>query len=118
MLARVDQAIVDRLARQIAGGKRRHMLLSPAVRKRLFYSVPAAGQKLGWGRSESYRAVERGDIPVEKFGPKLLLVPREQWDAIVRHLLKGELRRCRAHPIGGGHPDHAVQSRVTGVGSG
>jgi hypothetical protein len=57
------------------------------MRDRLFYSVPAAGRKLGWGRSESYRAVERGDIPVEKFGPKLILVPRDQWDAIVKRLL-------------------------------
>jgi hypothetical protein len=89
MLAKVDQAIVDRVVRQIAGSKRRRLLLSPAMRRRLFYSVPAAGQKLGWGRSESYRAAERGDIPVEKFGPKLLLVPREAWDLIVKRLLKG-----------------------------
>ena len=85
MLARTDQATIDRLVRQIAGRRRRHM--PPAMRDRLFYSVPAAGRKLGWGRSESYRAVERGDIPVEKFGPKLILVPRDQWDAIVKRLL-------------------------------
>jgi hypothetical protein len=83
-LARTD---IERLVRQIAGRKRRNMLLSPAMRDRLFYSVPAAGRKLGWGRSESYRAAERGDIPIERFG-KLILVPRDQWDAIVKRLLK------------------------------
>jgi hypothetical protein len=84
----LDRTDIERLVRQIAARKRRNMLLSAAMRGRLFYSVPDAGRKLGWGRSESYRAAERGDIPSEKFGPKLILVPRDQWDAIVKRLLK------------------------------
>jgi len=86
------RASSERIVRQIAG--RRHMLFFPTLRRRLFYSVPAAGRKLGWGRSESYRAVERGDIPVKKCG-KLILVPRGQWDAIVKHLL-GKSRKTRS----------------------
>jgi hypothetical protein len=61
--------------------------LGPRLRARRYYKVPAAGRKVGWGRSESYRAAERGDMPVERFGPKLILVPRGRWDRIVRRLL-------------------------------
>ena len=61
--------------------------IGPALRARRYYKVPAAGKKLGWGRSESYRAVERGEIPVERKG-KLILVPKRPWDRIVRNLLK------------------------------
>ena len=61
------------------------MRLSPKLRKRYFYTVPAAGKQVGHSRAEAYRAAGRGDIPTIKQG-RLLLVPRKQWDRIKDHL--------------------------------
>ena len=54
------------------------MRVSPKLRRRLYYSVEQAGgmEPLEWSRSESYRAVKRGDIPIEMDGP-FYRVPRE-----------------------------------------
>jgi hypothetical protein len=68
-------------------------LLSRKLRGRFYYSIPEAGAQLGWSRSESYRAAQRRDIPVQKMG-KLLLVPRREWDAAVRHVRR-KLRGLR-----------------------
>jgi excisionase family DNA binding protein len=38
-------------------------------------TVPEAGAKLGLGRQAAYQAVERGEIPVIRFG-RLLKVPK------------------------------------------
>lgn len=46
------------------------------------YSVPEAGAMVGLGRSESYEAAARGEIPTLQFG-RLKKVPRAKWDRIV-----------------------------------
>jgi hypothetical protein len=72
------------------------MRLSRKLRARLYYTVEAAGAQVLWSRSESYRAVTRGDIPIEMDG-KFYRVPREKWDSIVRRLrekLRGSKRRA------------------------
>jgi hypothetical protein len=72
------------------------MRLSRKLRARLYYSVEVAGAQVLWSRSEAYRAVERGDIPVERDG-KFYRVPRAKWDPIVRRLrdkLRGSKRRA------------------------
>jgi hypothetical protein len=44
------------------------MRLSPGIRKQFYYTVEKAGsmEPLRWSRTESYRGVDRGDIPVKK----------------------------------------------------
>ena len=64
------------------------MRLSRKLRERFYYLVPAAGAQVGWGRSDSYRAAERGDIPTERDG-RFLLVPRKQWDRKKKRILRG-----------------------------
>jgi hypothetical protein len=65
------------------------MRLSPKFRRRFFYSVEDAGARIGWSRSEAYRAVKRGDIPAEKMeGSNVLVVPKKDWDRRVKKLLK------------------------------
>ena len=39
------------------------------------YTVPDAGRRLGLGRNASYDAARRGELPVLRFGRKLV-VPR------------------------------------------
>jgi hypothetical protein len=70
------------------------MRLSPKMRKAAYYTVEAAGrmEPIGWSRTESYRAVERGDIPAKRHG-KFLLVPRGIWDAKLQRL-RQELREA------------------------
>jgi excisionase family DNA binding protein len=53
------------------------------------YSVEQAGAMVGLSRAESYRAVETGDIPVEKEG-RLFRVPRLRWDKIRAQLKAAE----------------------------
>jgi hypothetical protein len=43
------------------------------------YSIPEAGAMVGLSRNGSYEAARRGEIPVLKFGTKLV-VPRAIWD--------------------------------------
>lgn len=76
------------------------MRLSRKLRARLGYKVEFAGAQWGWSRSESYRAVARGDIPVERHG-KLLLVPKRVWDAKVRRMRRklGETPRALRQPV-------------------
>jgi excisionase family DNA binding protein len=45
-------------------------------------SVPEAGRKLGLGRNGSYAAVERGEIPVLRFGSRFR-VPRAAFDRML-----------------------------------
>jgi hypothetical protein len=77
-----SQAIAEGLA----------MRLSKTLRRRHFYSVPAAGKQVGHSRAEAYRAAQRGDIPTIKDG-RFLLVPRKQWNRIKEQILHGLLPR-------------------------
>lgn len=52
---------------------------------RLTYSVPEAGAKIGLGKSASYEAARRGDIPTIRIGRKLL-VPIQR----LKRMLEGE----------------------------
>jgi hypothetical protein len=72
------------------------MHLSRELRRRLYYSVPTAGAKVGWSRSESYRRAAAGDLPVEIDGG-LLLVPKKPWDKRVRKQLRG--LRAAGHDV-------------------
>jgi hypothetical protein len=73
------------------------MRLSRKLRKRFFYTVEAAGARVGWSRSEAYRAVRRGDIPVEKIEDcKFLLVRKDVWDRCVKQVLRGENGKARS----------------------
>ncbi len=47
----------------------------PKARQPETYSVPDAGSRLGLGRNASYDAARRGQLPVLRFGRKLV-VPR------------------------------------------
>jgi hypothetical protein len=62
--------------------------LGRELRRRHFYSVEAAGAKVGWSRSEAYRQCARGNVPVVADGG-LLLVPKRIWDRRVRKLVRG-----------------------------
>jgi hypothetical protein len=80
------------------------MRLSRAMRRLAYYTVEEAGSMapICWSRSESYRGVERGDIPVEKDG-KFLLVPRRKWDAKLKRMRQrlraaGLKRRVKSKP--------------------
>ena len=61
--------------------------ISRTVRQRFYYAIPDAGRMIGLGRSQSYKAVEDGLIPVKRLGKKFLLVPRKPWDRTVKRLL-------------------------------
>jgi predicted DNA-binding transcriptional regulator AlpA len=50
---------------------------------RLVLDVPQAGAKLGLGRSASYAAAKRGDIPTIKIG-RLLRVPIKAFEEKLR----------------------------------
>lgn len=63
-------------------------VISRAIRDKFYYTVEAAGARVGLSRAQSYRAVELGQIPAERHG-KFLLVPRKRWDAEVKRLLRG-----------------------------
>lgn len=65
------------------------MRLPRNLRRRFFYTIPVAGAQVGYSRAESYRAAQRGDIPVEKDG-WLSLVPRQKWDRIAKRMLRGD----------------------------
>lgn len=52
---------------------------------------------LFWSRASAYRAVKRGDLPVVRDG-KLMLVPRRDWDEIVRHV-RQQLRLAKQRPL-------------------
>jgi excisionase family DNA binding protein len=45
-------------------------------------TVPEAGRMAGLSRNGAYAAVERGEIPVIRFG-RLLRVPAAAWDRIL-----------------------------------
>src|SRR5689334_20962434 len=67
------------------------IIRSPAIRRKFFYSVAEAGAQVHLSRSGSYRAVKRGEIPVERDG-KFWLVPRQKWDRRVERLQRGEMK--------------------------
>jgi hypothetical protein len=49
---------------------------------RLVLSVPEAGRLVGLGRTASYDAARRGEIPTLKLGSRLV-VPRAKWLALL-----------------------------------
>jgi hypothetical protein len=69
----------------------RAQTLSRKVRKKFYYSVPEAGEKIELGRTQSYEAAKLGRIPTEPAG-KFLLVPRQLWDRQVKSLLRGSAK--------------------------
>jgi hypothetical protein len=58
------------------------------MRNRYYYTIPQAGRQAGWGRSESYRRADSGDIPTERISPGIRVVPRKRWDAKLSRLLR------------------------------
>jgi hypothetical protein len=74
--------------------KKAPIRLSRKLRRQVYYTVEGAGAKVAWSRSESYRAVHRGEIPVELDG-KYFRVPRKAWDdkveTIQQMLLNGKV---------------------------
>lgn len=61
-------------------------LLHRILKRRQYYSIAEAGEKIDLNRAQSYKAARLGEIPVEQQG-RLMLVPRRAWDAKVRRLL-------------------------------
>jgi hypothetical protein len=59
--------------------------LSPKLRWLYYYPVAVAGAQVNLCRSDAYRAVRDGSIPVIRHG-KLLMVPKEKWDPIAKQL--------------------------------
>ena len=47
--------------------------MDPKEKARWVFTVPEAGELCGLGRSASYEAARRGDLPVIKIGRKLLV---------------------------------------------
>ena len=66
-------------------------VVSRALRRRFFYSIPGAGRPLGLGRTASYDAARQGVFPIEQYG-RLKLIRRTVWDAELKRL---KLRRSR-----------------------
>jgi hypothetical protein len=59
-------------------------------------SIPAAGRKYyGLGRSASYEAADRGDIPTIRVGKKLRRVPKRAMEALMHAASEEALRRAR-----------------------
>lgn len=69
-------------------------VISRAIRDKFFYTVEAAGSRIGLSRAQAYRAVALKQIPAERHG-KFLLVPRKRWDAEVKRLLRGPRAKTR-----------------------
>jgi excisionase family DNA binding protein len=55
------------MANEAEGGCRKRLAT------RLTLSVPEAGEKLGIGRNAAYEAAKRGDLPVVRFGKRLVV---------------------------------------------
>ncbi len=87
-------------------------VMSPAVRKRRYYSVPFAGSLVGLKRSQSYAAAAAGEIPTEEHG-RLLLVPRVKWDRKVQRLL-GRARPISNPATGARTPEESSAVATTG----
>jgi hypothetical protein len=89
------------------------MQLSPSLRRLAYYLVEEAGAQIGWSRTEAYRAVERGDIPVKRVG-RFLLVPKQRWDRRVERLRQElGLKTIRSTPKAGRPTPHKAKERAT-----
>jgi hypothetical protein len=62
------------------------IITSRKLRRRRGYTVEAAGRKLGWCRTESYKAARDGRMPAAREG-RFWIVPRAPWDRIVAQTL-------------------------------
>ncbi len=58
------------------------MSAAEAITERLFLEVPEAGRMVHLGRTASYDAARRGEIPTLRFGRRLI-VPRAKWLALL-----------------------------------
>jgi hypothetical protein len=59
------------------------------------YSVPDAGRRLGLGRNASYDAARRGELPVLRFGRKLV-VPRIAFERMLAEARSHQLPISKA----------------------
>ena len=60
------------------------------------YSVPDAGRRLGLGRNASYEAARRGELPVLRFGRKLV-VPRIAFERMLAEAGSRQLLMTKAN---------------------
>ena len=60
------------------------------------YSVPEAGRRLGLGRNASYEAARRGELPVLRFGRKLV-VPRIAFERMLAEAGSRQLLMTKAN---------------------
>jgi Helix-turn-helix domain len=68
----------------------------PDSRKPETYSVPDAGRRLGLGRNASYEAARRGELPVLRFGRKLV-VPRIAFERMLAEPRSRQLLMTKAN---------------------
>ena len=69
----------------------------------LTMTVPEAGELLGLGRDAAYEAVKRGDLPVLRFGRRLL-VPRAALEKMLERVetqAESQISRHRLHAAHG-----------------
>jgi hypothetical protein len=64
--------------------------ITRAILRRDYYSIPEAGAKVGLGRTQSYEAERRKQIPTKRVNG-LRLVKRRPWDRKVKRLLESKL---------------------------
>ena len=58
-----------------SGGGRRDLSRPAAAEEKLCYTVPEAGALLGFSRNHSYELARRGELPILRFG-KRMVVPK------------------------------------------
>jgi Helix-turn-helix domain len=68
----------------------------PNSRQPETYSVPDAGRRLGLGRNASYEAARRGELPVLRFGRKLV-VPRIAFERMLAEPRSRQLLMTKAN---------------------
>jgi excisionase family DNA binding protein len=52
--------------------------------ERVTYSVPEVAQLLGISRNSAYEAIKRGEIPVIRFGTRII-VPKPAFDRLIEN---------------------------------
>ena len=68
----------------------------PDSREPETYSVPDAGRRVGLGRNASYEAARRGELPVLRFGRKLV-VPRIAFERMLAEAGSRQLLMTKAN---------------------
>ena len=64
------------------GGGRGHARPRPINNKKLCYTVPEAAQLLGFSRNFGYELARRGEIPILKFGSRMV-VPKASFEKML-----------------------------------